>query len=338
MPISLCLMPTFACPARCRHCGTLSSPDAKGRLALAQQLEAIRQASEAGYEEVVFSGGEPSLAGDDLFAAMHAAVALGMRVRIVSNAHWATNLDVARKFAAALAGAGLAHATLSTGDEHSRFIPVANVLTAARALADRGIEVSIVVEATAARRHNSTNIESSSEFAALVRDYPDASVTIQDGVWSALSPYRALPYASGDTVNSQNLHTRGGCAELFRTTTIQADGVISPCCGLGIRTTDDLRLGEFGSISLTEADTAARTDPLKRWIAVAGPERILAAAGRKDTAIRWENQYAHRCQACVRIFRDPQVRRAAQACVPEHETEIAFLETVVEPAEKLIEG
>src|SRR4051794_28314394 len=105
MPLSLCIMPTFACTARCRHCGALSSPEAKGRLSLAQQLEAIRQAGEAGYEEVVFSGGEPTLAGDELFVAMRAVVAAGMRVRMVTNAHWAVSFADAQAFAQKLAEA-----------------------------------------------------------------------------------------------------------------------------------------------------------------------------------------------------------------------------------------
>ncbi len=44
------------------------------------------------------------------------------------------------------------------------------------------------------------------------------------------------------------------------------------------------------------------------WLRYKGPEKILAWAAMKDPSLAWENLYSHRCQACLRVYRDPQIR------------------------------
>jgi hypothetical protein len=43
-----------------------------------------------------------------------------------------------------------------------------------------------------------------------------------------------------------------------------------------------------------------------------GPERILAWAASKNENIKWDGMYAHKCQACIRIYKDPMVREVAK--------------------------
>ena len=43
-------------------------------------------------------------------------------------------------------------------------------------------------------------------------------------------------------------------------------------------------------------------DFLKIWLAVDGPEQILAWAGAIDPRIDWENRYNHHCDACRAIY------------------------------------
>jgi hypothetical protein len=57
-----------------------------------------------------------------------------------------------------------------------------------------------------------------------------------------------------------------------------------------------------------EGHDPERQDLLKRWIRMEGPERIVAWAATKDTSIEWEGMYAHRCQACLRLYKDPAIR------------------------------
>ncbi len=96
---------------------------------------------------------------------------------------------------------------------------------------------------------NAAAVRASMKFQEIVRDLPGACIDVKEAIWSALSPNCSLAYPAGVAANLANLEERGGCEELFRITTIQADGTISPCCGLGIRTTRDLRLGQFANMS-----------------------------------------------------------------------------------------
>jgi hypothetical protein len=75
-----------------------------------------------------------------------------------------------------------------------------------------------------------------------------------------------------------------------------------------------LHVGNIREIDLAEADRIAASDPLKQWIRSEGPERILAWAASHDPDIKWENMYAHRCQACIRLHKD----RRVQEVITEH--------------------
>jgi hypothetical protein len=114
---------------------------------------------------------------------------------------------------------------------------------------------------------------------------------------------------------------------------VQADGEISPCCGLGIRFVSELRIGNIRDTTLEQADRRASEDFLKRWIHVEGPERILAWAAAHDPSIEWENRYAHRCQACIRLYKDPKVRRVIADRHEEKMASVDAAEAVLYPRE-----
>jgi hypothetical protein len=76
-----------------------------------------------------------------------------------------------------------------------------------------------------------------------------------------------------------------------------------------MRSIPELQVGRIGEITIAEADRLGEDDFLKRWIQVEGPERILAWAATKDPEIQWEGMYAHRCQSCMRLYKDPKVRQ-----------------------------
>jgi hypothetical protein len=104
------------------------------------------------------------------------------------------------------------------------------------------------------------------------------------------------------------------------TTTLLANGEIGACCGIGMRLIPELHAGNIAQMGIAEADEIMSNDLLKRWIRVEGPEKILSWAASHDSEIRWEGMYAHRCQACVRLYRDPRVRKVI---LEHHEEKIA---------------
>ncbi len=312
---TLSVMPTYKCTAECEHCGTLSHRREKTWLGLDNMLSAIEQAAQGDYKVVVFTGGEPTLAGKDLLTAISRAHELGLSTRVVSNAYWAATDVLADRMIANLVGAGLHEINFSTGDQHARFVPLERVVRAVRAAADSPLSAIVVmVETVRERTITAALIEEREDFRAIRRAHPGKHIELLESPWMPLEPMNVSTYRPGSTVNRSNVATRTGCTSILSTTAIQADGRIGACCGLGMRTTPELQVGTITETALADADRAAADDVLKHWIRVEGPERILAWAAEHDPSIRWEDMYAHRCQACMRLYKDPAVR----AVIAEH--------------------
>ena len=143
---TLSIMPTFTCPAECTDCGTVSSPRERTRLELDRILAAIDEAHELRFHNIVFTGGEATLEWKSLLKGIERAAGHGLPVRLVTNAHWATSLAIARERIATLMAAGLSEINYSTGDEHARFIPVDRVVLACVAACERRFRTHVMME------------------------------------------------------------------------------------------------------------------------------------------------------------------------------------------------
>jgi hypothetical protein len=281
-------------------------------------LSAITQAAENGYKVVVFTGGEPTLAGDSLLRGVEQASARGLVTRVVTNAWWATEDEVAYRWAVSLVRAGLNEINFSTGDQHTRFVPLENVIRACHAVLQAGLRtICIMVEVVRERSITAASITQHPAYEELMRTFPDAQIHILESPWMPMSPFAPAAYPDRMTANRSNLGRFSGCNSCLSTTTVQADGKIAACCGLGMRSIPELQIGHVGETTLKEADRIAADDFLKRWIRVEGPMRILAWAATHNPSIKWEDMYAHICQACLRLYKDPDVR----AVVREHHRE-----------------
>ncbi len=305
----LSLMPTFQCTAECTHCGTLSSPREKTWLPVEDMLAAIDQAANSGYRLVVFTGGEATLAGKNLLVGIGKAASYGLSVRLVTNAYWAVNEKAAKQRITDFVSAGLTEINFSTGDQHARFVPLENVIRATRAAVEAKLPVAIMIEVVKERKITREVVEDHPEFKRLLQDVPSAGISLMESPWMPLSSSVVHEYPGEIAINQSNLATCKGCDSVLSTTTIEADGNIRACCGIGMRQIPELLIGNIREKKMADADRTAANDMLKRWIRVEGPERILAWTASHNPEIRWENMYAHRCQACHRLYKDPKVRQ-----------------------------
>lgn len=318
---TISLMPTWQCTAECQDCGTMSSPRVRERLTMDQLIKAIGEASRAGYEVAVFTGGEPTLAGAVLEKALAYARDCGLITRVVTNGHWARSPERADLKIRSLVEAGLQEINFSTGDEHVRFVPVERVLRGVVSALRAGLTTAVMVELRSGNRVTRESFESH----PLYTEIADmGGVKIDESPWMPLDPDQSEGYPAGFAVNRENLSTRTGCDSVLQTTTIEADGTIGACCGIGMRLVPELQLGHIANMSISEADSAAADDFLKRWIRVEGPEKILAWAASIDTSIEWEDRYAHRCQACIRLYRDPLVGKVVREHHAEKIADVVF--------------
>lgn len=322
----LSLLLTLRCTAECTHCGTSSSPRVHSRLPAAQARVLIDDAANAGYRLVVFTGGEPMLYGVDLYELIAHAQCHGQSTRVVTNGFWALGERATARTVRWLTAAGLREINFSTGDQHSRFVPVENVIRGARAALDSGLVVSMMIEVVEAATVTRQTIMEHPLFKELFSDHEAQLINFCESPWMPLDADTIAEYPPDLAANASNLGRRVGCDSILNTTTVLADGRIMACCGLGTQSIPELEVGHVDRNSLAEVDRRMSDDFLKRWIKIEGPERILAWAASKDPSIEWENLYAHRCQACKRLYSDETVRSVISAHHGEKIADVLFQE------------
>lgn len=306
---TLSIMPTFGCNAACKDCGTLSNPFEKEKLSLETILGAIDQAKKLNFLNVVFTGGEATLRWKDLLATIEYANSHNFPTRLVTNAHWARSDSSCEKRISELIEAGLQEINFSTGDEHIKFVPINNVARALKEAINRGLLSAVMIEL---RKDNKINRQTflANELLSENLHQVDKLFTVHESPWMPISPYSVSDYPDGSLANNENISTRGGCESLLQTYVLQPNGNIGSCCGLSMRIIPELNTSKINSDSdyLLQAINKSESDFLKMWIHYKGPEKILQWANKLEPRIQWENMYAHKCQACFRVYKDPLVR------------------------------
>lgn len=303
----LALLLTLRCTAECGECGTQSSPRVRTRLAEDEAARLIDEAAVNNYSAVVFTGGEPMLYGIGLQRLIQRTTDHAMPSRMVSNAFWARTPEKAGQALEPLVAVGLGELNVSTGDEHVRFVPIERVFHAIRAGLDRGLSCAVMIETRTANQVTKRSLCAHPLFRENFTQLEQESLRFCESPWMPLDPHKLFSYPAGMTINANNLFRRTGCDSVIDTTTVLADGRIMACCGLGTQKIPELQVGHVSTEGIGESRRRAEADFLKRWIRDEGPERILAWAASKDPRIVWEDQYAHKCQACMRLYSDPLV-------------------------------
>lgn len=306
----LSILLTYRCTAACTDCGTFSGPLERTHVDLEAALSAISQARDAGFEAVVFTGGEPMMRRRELLICLDAAREAGLVSRIVTNGYWAKNERVAAARIAELVDHGLAEINVSTGDEHVRFVNVDLVARAVGAAARAGLVVAIMVEIHSAGSVTASTYREHPLIAALPAELA-SKIRIAESPWMPVDPSQPREYPPGVAVTRQNVASRSGCSSVLSSYTLQADDSLTACCGLGVRTVPELRLHARrpdNTPDLAGAIAEAESDIMKLLLHYVGPEKILAWASEKNPDITWEGTYAHTCHACLRLYHDPMVR------------------------------
>jgi hypothetical protein len=306
-PGSITVLATYKCTAACENCCFGSNPFITKRLS----LEVIQQFIEEGArlpscKLVVFSGGETFLLREDLNEAIKYATDLGLATRCVTNGYWAKRMDRGRKRLAGLVDAGLKELNVSTGDYHQQWVSQDAVVNAACLSVELGMrETVVVVEMQRERRVSADTLSRDDRIRALL-DNERNHFKIVQSPWMPMTEDQVIEQPPEVLLNRNTLHMRGGCSSILSTLVLTPDQRVGVCCGLTREQIPELN-GQW-SDGLTSIVEQAGADFLKLWLAVDGPERILAWAATKDPTIEWENKYAHHCHACVAIYRDPRVR------------------------------
>jgi hypothetical protein len=208
-----------------------------------------------------------------------------------------------------LKNAGLDEINYSTGDEHVRFVPIERVVTAVLAALELKQAVWVMVELRQGREVTRDSVLGHPMLRDLSEDQQQL-LSINESPWMPLDPEDIEQYPDGVAAETLSLKSHLGCDNILQTYTLQATGEVSACCGIGMRLIDELAVAKADESNfLQKAVESAEDDFLKIWLRYKGPEQILAWAHEKDSSIQWEGLYAHHCQSCARVYRDPNVAR-----------------------------
>lgn len=145
------IVTTNGCTAKCAHCLMNCAPGKKEKLSFEQIRKAIDQLKKdfSNIHLITFTGGEPTLLGEDLIRAIRYCTLNSYNTKIVTNAHWATSLERAKKYIKELRDVGLTELDFSVDDFHEPFVPLKNIKNAweaCKAPASRALLSPIVME------------------------------------------------------------------------------------------------------------------------------------------------------------------------------------------------
>ena len=286
---------------------------------------------------MVFSGGECFLLGDDLTSAVQKASDKGFIVRAVTNGFWARNLDTGRRVLGSLVRAGLSEINISTGDQHVRFVSLETVVNATVLAAEFQLKIALVIELHQQSRITSQTLLSYPEIENLVNE--STKFKIIESPWMPTQLDRDLQQHESKMINRENVHLRGGCEDVLQTLVLTPAGKIGHCCGLPREQVPELNSENIDiENDLWRLVNEVGTDFFKMWLFVDGPENILAWAATKNSKIRWENRYSHRCHACLAVFNDRHVRETISKHYTERIDDVVLRYSILVKRRKTLEN
>ncbi len=314
-PDTLTLIPTYQCTAACVNCCFGSHPGVGTRLSIERILHHIDQAAALdSIKLVVFTGGECFLLGDDLSLAVARCTQHGLASRCVSNGYWAVSDRAALDRLRPLAEAGLCELNVSTGDAHQAFVPLPRVVNAIRAASRLNMRALVVVESQQNRSFSSAALRSDPGWAELEADskvqYPPFAF---ESPWMSMDPWEAVQQPERKLASRSNLARRAGCDSVLRTIVVTPEEQLGACCGLTREQIPELHVGSLRESTLQELVEAMFDDFLKIWVALDGPDHILAWAAEHDPEILWQGRFAHHCDSCRYMYTDRRVRAVIAA-------------------------
>ena len=331
-PRMLTLITTYSCGAKCRHCLMNCSPDRTEKLSLSDIESSISLFKNAcsGTGVVVFTGGECTLIGNDLFEAIAYTSSIGLLSRIVTNAWWASSNASTLSMLSELKSCGLSEINFSCDDYHAEFVPIENVRRAWAATDGMGFQtVGIAV----------CHDFSSSITPAFLQRYLDPggrtpilrrmsgsesgtgmppSRFIMDSGVTRIGRARNLELSQ--TIPNQELLLASSCPECGRDYVITPNNQFSPCCGINAART---WLFELGSATSRKCHIDSIQSTLLSYLRAIGPGGLLKhLRSTKSTREFGRKVYYSPCEICEDIGRSPDAKRILLQLIPQLSEEL----------------
>lgn len=313
----LAIITTDKCPIRCAHCLMSSGPENSSVLSFSEISKAI-DFFNAKHElqMVVFTGGESSLLGNDLFESIAYCYERNIPTRLVTNAIWADSVNNAVEFVSSLAESGLNEINLSTDDFHASWISLDNIKNAWNACKGRGFASVLCATCSGPRSHITP--ESLRDFLnedILIIDDVEKTCdfpTAEDGTFYAISSTSVARLGRGRHLRNDYFYPLkttekiyGGCPGIGKPATLLPDGSVGVCCGINTQNNPILSLNRFDDANDLHRFQLLILEALK----VLGPVYLCHIASESSTFVS-DNNIHSACEACELLTRSSDMLSA----------------------------
>lgn len=331
---SICFLTTYNCNARCSFCEC--GPRERDRLSLDEMKRLIDEALELGtVGQVVFSGGEPTLLGDELLEGIAYAHERKMLTRVVTNGFWGSKSpDAAAAFVDRLIGAGLSEINISIDDLHQKYIPLWRVKNAYLACYER--EFPCLIAHKQDRDSVITRDYLEREFAVEFVQFEPGRRYSREENRRLISTGAIIPITreaeQADPEQMLSSNWKSNCSSVLRDIIVGAKGNFLPCCGIVTKGLPELTRQSLREHKLIDAIDDANRDVLLNWIALEGPWAIAQFVHEIDPTIEFRDRYAGICHICNDLLARPEVRQVLTDHVDEVNERVAMHRALLEAA------
>jgi hypothetical protein len=312
----LSMQVTYQCNIACKHCGPYCAPDQYDWMSLAEIADLIRQAAALGVQNVVFTGGEPSLLGDDLIGLFH-LIHRDLKIpfsRIVTNGKFGSSYEKARRILGAWKTAGLVEVNISCGEFHQEFIPLEVVANAYRAARDLGFS-TVLLAGEFLKPGAGKFTPEMYENAIGERLLPPDEASPYASRCLGMSRAPAMPYGRGkDHIKPDQLRLvdesqiSSICRDVLGVITVHPNGNTTACCGIMVRDESLLNIGDWRRTPLEQIVADANQDIVLNWIRYLGLKDMKEWLRKKDPSLSFRSEYQNICDLCAELVYNPRAQ------------------------------
>ena len=306
-PKIVTILTTYKCSAACKECCFQCTPKITVRLSY-EEIESFILEAHSNFKDslelCVFTGGECTLLGEDLFKAIELVKNLGMKSRIVTNASWAKTKKAADRMIDKLLDSGLNEINYSTGDNHQEWVPFESIINACEASCNRELITLVSIESFADSTFSYEDFVNNDRI-KYIKEKTGCLSEVKAS-WISLKNPKTIEKSGRELDETYNFQP---CDSVLNFLGINPLGNVINCCGLTMEYIPCMKAGKYQKGLLKEMYYNNFNDFMKIWLKVDGPEKILYYAYQKNKNLeKYIKSIVHPCQACAIIYKNPEVR------------------------------
>lgn len=272
------------CNIRCSHCVAAGEKPESSKMELIWAKDIIREMAAAEVKGISFTAGEPLIYLDDIAELVDLCRENNIYTRVVTNSFWARSPKQASRIVSLLQESGLCQLRLSYSRWHQEHVPKQNILYAAKAAVNSGVDyfVSFVTDFT----------ESDESYEQFLRDnrlkfFPEPLIYSGRAGGMGRKPILTDYQDNRCAMNPY----------------LAPDLTMYGCCDAGSHFTNTgfFRLGNLKSASVDHLFTSSEKCLLYNCIRHIGITTIASFAGMASREI----VNYRKCELCMKLFDDP---------------------------------